>query len=80
MPPLLQVSSSQQWRTAVSARLGSGEAALAVDATKGFLYVPTCPGVPVGIPEAQAGMAPLVFDSSGGKLYAYTGGWVAVGP
>ncbi len=73
-------SSENQFRKTVVERLGPGAAALATTATSGFMYVPNCAGVPTGIPEPQTGMTALVFDSSGGKLYAYKGGWVAVGP
>lgn len=72
-------ASTTQWRTQVADTFGG--AALATTATTGFFYVPACAGTPTGVPVAQAGLVPIVFDSTGGKLYAYTGGsWVAVGP
>jgi hypothetical protein len=51
-----------------------GAAALATTATDGFLYLPTCAGVPTGVPTAQTGTVPMVVDTTDGKLYVYTGG------
>jgi hypothetical protein len=57
-----------------------GTAALATNATAGFLYIPTMAGTPTGAPTAYTGRAPLTYDSTGQKLYFYTGGsWVQVG-
>jgi hypothetical protein len=53
--------------------------ALATNATNGFLYIPTCAGVPTGVPTAYTGKAAMVADSTGNKLYVYLGGaWVAM--
>lgn len=49
-------------------------AALATNATDGFLYIPTCAGTPTGTPTPQTGKVPLVYDSSNDKLYVYAGG------
>lgn len=57
--------------------LGSN-AALATTATGGFPYIPSCAGVPTGVPAARTGMVPLVYDSTDNKLYVYNGGWKAV--
>jgi len=51
-------------------------AALATDATDGFLYIPTCAGTPTGVPTAQTGTVPLVFDTTNHKLYGYDGSWL----
>lgn len=56
----------------------SGTGSLATNATKGFLYIPTCAGVPTGVPESVSGRIALVADTSGGKVYAYLGGWTAL--
>lgn len=56
----------------------SGMPSLATNATTGFLYIPTCAGVPTGVPESVSGRIPLVADTSGGKVYAYLGGWTAL--
>ena len=56
-------------------------AALATNATDGFLYVPTCAGTPTGTPTAQLGTAPIVVNTTNNKLYFYSGGqWRDAGP
>jgi len=54
------------------------QAALATNATDGFLYVPTCAGTPSGTPTSYTGKCALVFDTSNNKLYVYDGGWIQV--
>lgn len=55
------------------------QAALATNATNGFLYVPACAGTPTGTPTAVTGKIPIVADSTNNKLYIYSGGaWVAL--
>lgn len=57
----------------------SYSAALATTDTSGFLYIPTCAGTPSGTPESITGGVPLVFDTTGVKLWIYTGGaWKGV--
>jgi hypothetical protein len=48
-----------------------GSAAIATNATDGFLYIPTCAGPATGTPTAYGGRAPMVFDSTNNKLYIY---------
>lgn len=56
-----------------------GVGAIGTTATSGFLYIPSCAGVPTGTPTAQTGRVPLVVDSTNNKLYMYSGGaWVAL--
>ena len=58
-----------------------GTAALATNATDGFLYVPTCAGTPTGTPTTQTGTAPIVINTTNNKLYFYSGGaWRDAGP
>lgn len=65
--------------TAGSVYVGSGAGALATTATDGFLYIPTCAGLPTGTPTAITGSAPLVADSTNNRVYCYLGGaWVAL--
>lgn len=49
-------------------------AAIATNATDGFLYIPTCAGAPIGTPTANTGRVPLVFDTSTSQFWIYTGG------
>ena len=55
-----------------------GIAALARNATTGFLYLPTCQGTPTGTPQTNVGTAAAVYDTSDNKLYVYNGGWKSV--
>lgn len=58
-----------------------GTAAIATNATNGFLYVPTCAGTPTGTPTTYTGRSPIVVDSTNNKLYFYSGGaWRDAGP
>lgn len=51
-----------------------GSAALATSATDGFLYIPTCAGTPTGNSTDYAGMLPIVYDTTGDKLWINTSG------
>jgi len=53
-----------------------GTAALATNATGGFLYIPTCAGTPTGVPTTQTGTVAMVFDTTNSKFYIYNGGWL----
>jgi len=67
--------------TAVGNVVAGGSVALATTATNGFLYVPTCAGVPTGVPTAVSGMAPIVVDTTNNRWYFYSGGaWRNAGP
>jgi hypothetical protein len=56
-------------------------AAIATNATDGFLYVPTCAGTPTGTPTAFTGRAPIVVNTTNNKLYFYSSGaWRDAGP
>ena len=55
-------------------------AAIATNATNGFLYVPTCAGTPTGTPTTYTGRAPIVVDTTNHKLYFYDGSWRDAGP
>lgn len=49
--------------------------ALATNATGGFTMLPTCAGTPTGTPhDIPTGTVPMVFDTTGVKLWFYTGG------
>lgn len=54
-------------------------AVLATNSTSGFPYIPTCAGTPTGTPTAFTGTVPMIFDTTGVKLWIYTGGaWKGV--
>jgi len=85
----LQVYAAEQlWRAQVRARLGGAydaqgnSVALATTATTGFAMVPTCAGVPTGVPaDVPGGMAPMVIDTTNGRLYFHDGtAWRNAGP
>ena len=59
--------------------ISGNQSALATTATDGFLYIPTCAGVPTGVPTAITGKVPMVSDTTNNKLYIYVGGaWTAM--
>lgn len=54
-------------------------AAIATNATDGFLYMAACAGTPTGVPTSVTGRVPVVIDSTNNKMYIYSGGsWVAL--
>jgi|ERR1043165_1100774 hypothetical protein len=54
---------------------------LTTTATTGFIYIPSCPGVPTGVPVSVTGACPVVVDSTDNRLYFYSGGaWRNAGP
>lgn len=58
-----------------------GSAAIATDATDGFLYVPGCAGPPTGTPTSFTGRVPIVVDTTNHKFYFFSGGsWRDAGP
>jgi hypothetical protein len=58
--------------------VGNSSSALGTTATGGFLYVPSCAGLPTGVPTAITGVVPIVVDTTNSKLYFYSGGaWKA---
>ncbi len=52
-----------------------GAAAIATNATDGFLYIPSCAGPPTGTPTAYTGRVPIVWDSTNDKLYVFDTSW-----
>lgn len=53
-------------------------AAIATNATNGFIYIPTCAGTPTGTPTTYGGRLPLVIDSTNHIMYFYSGSWRAL--
>jgi hypothetical protein len=54
--------------------VGDQATALATTATAGFLYIPSCAGVPTGVPVVYTGTVPLIYDTTNLRLYVYSGG------
>lgn len=51
------------------------DAALATNATVGFVMMPSCAGAPTGTPSnIPTGQVPWVYDSTNDKIYVYSGG------
>jgi hypothetical protein len=55
--------------------VGIASTSLGTTATTGFLYVPTCRGVPVGVAQslAGAGVVPIVVDITNNRIYVGIG-------
>lgn len=51
-----------------------GVAALATNATDGFVHIPSCAGTPTGTPTLVIGMIPMIFDTTNSQFWFYTGG------
>ena len=72
-------STNEGFRVDANLNVSIGNAAIATNATNGFLYVTACAGTPTGVPTAKTGRIPIVADSTNNKLYIYSGGaWVAL--
>jgi len=56
-----------------------GSAALATNATNGFLNITSSAGAPTGVPTAFTGRVPIHYDSTNNILYVYDAGWVSIG-
>lgn len=52
-----------------------GTAALATNATDGFVYIQSCAGVPTGVPAAYTGRVATFYDTTNNKFYVYNGAW-----
>lgn len=64
--------------TGTDGSVAFNDAALATDATRGFLMIPSCAGTPTGTPaDIPTGQAPIVYDSTNKKLCVWDGAaWV----
>jgi hypothetical protein len=72
---------SERARIDANGNIICGTAAIATNATNGFLYVPGCAGTPTGTPTTVTGRSPIVVDTTNNKLYFYSGGqWRDAGP
>lgn len=71
---------TQRWEWDQLGNAIIGTAAIATNATDGFLYVPSCAGTPTGVPTTYTGRVPIVVDTTNNKLYFYSGAWRDAGP
>ncbi len=51
------------------------QAALLTTATDGFAYMPSCAGLPTGVPTAYTGKVPWTYDATNNKISIYNGAW-----
>lgn len=62
--------------TGADGNIAFNDAALATNATKGYIMIPSCAGAPTGVPaDIPTGQIALHYDSTNNKLYAYNGAW-----
>lgn len=66
--------------SAGSVVIGDNSAALATNATAGFLYIPTSAGIPTGTAGTQTGTVGMEYDTTNDNLYVYNAAWKAIGP
>lgn len=64
-----------RWRVNSGGSIVPGSAALATNATDGFVYIQTCAGTPTGTPTTETGRVPIIWDSTNHKLYVFDGSW-----
>lgn len=77
----IQTVSLERLRIDASGNVIVNTAAVATNATNGFLYVSSCAGTPIGTPTAYTGRVPIVVDTTNNKLYFYSSGaWRDAGP
>lgn len=53
-----------------------GNAAIATNATDGFLYITSGAGTPTGTPTGFTGRVPLYYDTTNHQLWVYDGAWL----
>lgn len=78
---VLVTDATERVRVDINGNVVVNTAAIATNATNGFLYVPSCAGTPTGTPTTFTGRVPIVVDTTNNKLYFYSGAaWRDAGP
>ena len=63
--------------TGANGSIAFGSAALATNATKGFIMIPTTAGTPTGVPaDVPTGQVAMVYDTSAHQFWIYDGSWL----
>lgn len=75
---VLGTNSTQALKLTTAQSVLAGKSGITTSATDGFLYVAAAAGTPTGTPTAQAGFAPIYYDTTNHKLWVYDGGWKGV--
>jgi hypothetical protein len=75
IPYIFGTNNTERMRISGAGSVVVSAAALATNATDGFLYIPTCAGTPTGTPTSFSGRLPIIYDTANNKLYVYNGGW-----
>lgn len=68
-------SGNEAMRIDSNQNVSLGNAALATNATNGFLYIPTSAGAPSGTPTSKTGRVPLEYDTTNNSLKVYSSSW-----
>jgi len=71
-------ASTQLFKITGKGSVVCNSAAIATNATDGFLYVPSCAGTPTGTPTTNTGSIATVYDTSANKIWFYNGSWRGV--
>lgn len=81
LPLTIFNAGAERFRVDTTGNVIVNTAAIATNATDGFLYVPSCAGTPTGTPTAYTGRVPIVVDTTNNKLYFYSNAaWRDAGP
>src|SRR6266404_8558731 len=72
---LVKKNLSLNWGTLIAQ-----SAALATNATDGFLYIPTSAGAPIGTPTAHTGTVATEYDTTNDLLKVYNSSWKTIPP
>ena len=62
--------------TGTRGNIAFGTAALATNATVGYVMIPSCDGAPTGVPaDIPTGQVAMHYDSTNNRIYVYNGAW-----